>query len=269
MSSEGKLPCTVAILTYNSANTLPRAIESVADFSEIIVCDGGSTDPTLDIAKNAGAQVITQDPAYKGADGRIIDFASIRNQTLTAATQPWFFFLDSDEYASPALIEQIRTVIAGKSSGAYFVVRRYLIDGIEIACASSYPNRSMRFFARNSVDRFIKRIHERIQLRQGVVPDLLPGPLFVPVNTNMVLAKQKRKRYIALSVRQEGDFSWRELWHITWHTSAVSVLYLFRALRCRFITRGVCLPWYIEFDTQRYNIELIVALWRAKLSMVK
>ena len=39
-----KINCSVGILTFNSEETLLKCLESVSDFSEIIICDGGNTD---------------------------------------------------------------------------------------------------------------------------------------------------------------------------------------------------------------------------------
>lgn len=261
-----KIPCTVEILTHNSGKTLRRALESVKDFAEIIVIDGKSSDDTLAIAHDYGARVIPQDSDYLAADGSVIDFAGVRNQGLVAATQPWFFFLDSDEYMSAPLIEQVQSTIGERSEGAYWIVRKYMVSGIEIACAASYPNRSMRLFARGSADRFIKHIHERIRLREGVIAGELPGPLLVPVNTDMARARKKRRYYIALQVEQERGVSLGEMFRMTFYILAVSGLYLYRALRARVAGTGTCLPWYLELDTQAYQYELIVALWKDRLS---
>ncbi|MBU6323773.1 glycosyltransferase, partial [Patescibacteria group bacterium] len=95
-----KIPCSVEIVTRNSGATLRRALESVKDFAEVLVVDGGSTDDTLAIAHEYGAKIILQDPAFLDGEGRIADFSGVRNQGLAAAREPWFFFLDSDEEAS-------------------------------------------------------------------------------------------------------------------------------------------------------------------------
>jgi glycosyltransferase involved in cell wall biosynthesis len=50
-----KIRCSVGILTYNSGKNLRRALESVKNFSNIIIADGGSTDDTLQIAAEYGA----------------------------------------------------------------------------------------------------------------------------------------------------------------------------------------------------------------------
>ena len=91
-----RIPCTVGILTHNSAATLPRALESVRDFAEIIICDGGSSDETLAIAERFGARVIAQDRQFVDVEGRIVDYAGTRNQMLKGSSEQWFFFFDSD-----------------------------------------------------------------------------------------------------------------------------------------------------------------------------
>src|SRR3989344_7446677 len=106
-----KIPCTVAVLTHNSAQTLARALESAKDFAELIVCDGASTDRTLDIARAYGARIIPQDTAFQDREGRISDFGAVRNQTLKASTQDWFFFLDSDEVLTSELVAEISSLI--------------------------------------------------------------------------------------------------------------------------------------------------------------
>ena len=84
-----KIPATVTVLTRNSGKTLERALASVRDFDEIIVCDGGSTDETLEIAHKHGARVIAQDGQFHDAKGKIYDYAGVRNQTLHAARHNW------------------------------------------------------------------------------------------------------------------------------------------------------------------------------------
>ena len=60
MPMKEKIPCSVSILTLNSANGLRACLESLKDFGEIIICDGNSTDDTRDIARSFGAKVIKQ-----------------------------------------------------------------------------------------------------------------------------------------------------------------------------------------------------------------
>src|SRR5690606_33501569 len=94
-------------LTYNSADTLAEALESVKDFGEILISDGGSSDATLEIARRYGCRVMSQsNPGHP-----IRNFSFERNRMVEAATYDWFFYIDSDERASPELIEAIREAV--------------------------------------------------------------------------------------------------------------------------------------------------------------
>lgn len=260
----GTIPCTVGILTKNSAATLPRALESVKKFAEIIICDGGSTDATLEIAGKYGAKIIPQNKDFLDDDGYIKDFSGVRNQSLTAATYEWYLFVDSDEYASPELVEAIREVIASRRDGAFNVFRRYVLRGEEVECAASYPNRSMRFFSRRSVERFRKIVHERPQLRDGVLPQDLKGPLFVPMGEDMERVWKRNERYIALEVKRKGRVGFfKFLGYARWEMRS-SLGYTIRLVRNYMFCRGRRLPLSIELARYKYPFTLLAALWRAR-----
>lgn len=260
----GKIPCTVGILTKNSAAMLPRALESVKDFAEIIICDGGSTDATLEIARKYGAKIIPQNRDFLDDGGYIKDFSGVRNQSISAAAHDWYLFVDSDEYASPELVEAVREVIASRQSGAFNVFRRYVLRGEEVECAASYPNRSMRFFSKRSVERFRKIVHERPQLRDGVVPEDLKGPIFVPTGDDMQSVWKRNERYIALEVKRKGRVGFfKFLGYARWEMRS-SLGYTIRLVRSYVFCRGRRLPLSIELARYKYPFKLLVALWRAR-----
>ena len=166
-----KIPCTVGILTRNSGATLERALESVRDFADIVICDGGSSDSTLEIARRFGARIIRQDPRYLHPDGRIADYAGVRNQCLDVAKYEWFLYIDSDESISSALREDIERVASRPFTPGdkviYRVPRRTVMDGRIIEHSSSYPGYQTRFFNKRSGGRYQKPIHERIYFGGG------------------------------------------------------------------------------------------------------
>jgi len=97
---------SVLILTKNEERDLPGCLESVAWCDDIHVFDSLSTDRTVEIARERGAQV--------GA--RPFDnYASQRNAALTTLPyrHPWLFILDADERIpaelAPALRDFVRT----------------------------------------------------------------------------------------------------------------------------------------------------------------
>ena len=162
-----KITATVGILTFNSAATLARTLESVQMFDDILICDGGSTDDTLSIAAQYGARVIAQDARFKDADGRLRDFGGVRQQMLEAAARAWFLYLDSDETISDGLREDIRRItrepVTPQSALVYRVPIGIILDRVEMHYSSNFPGYQYRFFNTVSGAHFIKRVHERIE----------------------------------------------------------------------------------------------------------
>lgn len=177
-----KIPATIGVLTYNSGKNLPRALTSVKDFAEIIVADGGSTDATVEIARAAGARVIQQsNPGHP-----IKDFARERNLTLAAATQPWFFYLDSDEVMSRELVEHIR-VVAGERAHPYGAYRvRYVKTNADASkIYRTYREYYQLRLIRTDIGAHFERpVHEYIHVPARVLIGQTEAPWYVPLDTD-------------------------------------------------------------------------------------
>jgi FkbM family methyltransferase len=161
-----KIPATVGILTFNSGKVLKRALDSVADFDDLVICDGGSTDDTLEIARACGARVISQDARHKNPDGTLHDFGGVRQQLLEAAKHDWFLYIDSDETISDGLREEIRSIAEHPYTPGEPLVYRVpygiVMDDRPLKYSSNFPGYQFRFFNRTSGAHFIKKVHERI-----------------------------------------------------------------------------------------------------------
>lgn len=256
-----KIPVTVAILTHNSAATLTRALESVKDFAEIIVCDGQSTDETLAIARAFGARVLRQGTQFLADNGRIQNFSGVRNQTLAAATNEWFFFLDSDEYIGSDLAGEIFEKTRGEPA-AYWIPRKYVYRGAVVDCSVTYPSQQMRFFHTSVARGFIKKVHEKIELHSGIVPRWLTWPMFVPVPDTVEECVAKWRGYLAIERTLRMPIS---LWQ--WILGAlkdagIAALYLARLLRIIVLCRGTRLPISYELARVWYQWELIKESFR-------
>jgi len=108
---------SVLILTKNEERDLPGALASVAWSDDVHVFDSQSVDRTLEIAREAGAQVHSR--AFD-------DYATHRNAALaTKFKYPWVFLLDADERPTPELCAEMQRV-AGKAemNTAGFRLRR-------------------------------------------------------------------------------------------------------------------------------------------------
>lgn len=260
-----KIPCTVGILTHNSAETLPRALESVKDFAEIIIVDGNSTDATLEIARQYGARVIPQDPAFLDPDGRIIDFGSVRNQALRAASERWFLYIDSDEYIGPELRDEVRSIVTGEPA-AYWVPRRYVYKGDIIECSTGYPNRQVRLFHRSFATGFIKTIHERIALTDGAPVRFLKTYMYVPVPDDVESGKEKWRSYIALEMERRQTLPLRRALKLILREGAIGARFFFRWIGLIFC-RGTRMPLRNEFMRVWYQWTLVKSIVRRALTI--
>jgi len=267
-TNQSVIPCTVAVLTHNSASTLVRALESVKDFAEIIVCDGSSTDSTRAIAQSYGAHILEQNRQFLDERGRIINFSGVRNQAFKAATQPWFFYVDSDEYISVELANAIRAIAQSQTEGIYKLFRRYVRpDGRVVDCATTYPNPSVRLCAKVSSNGFIKTVHERLEPKPGVIVKEITGTLFVPVGGRSGPGKEKGNRYVTIEVDRmvAGGKPFAMLFsYVAFRHVAISIKYAIRLMRILLLCRGVRMPLVIELERHRYHAQLIISLWKAR-----
>jgi glycosyltransferase involved in cell wall biosynthesis len=84
------------------------------------VVDTGSTDATVDIARERGAQIYH----FEWID----DFAAARNFSIEQATGDWILVLDADEWVEERHIQQIRALIAKTDCDAFYLIQRNYND---------------------------------------------------------------------------------------------------------------------------------------------
>ena len=111
---------TVIILTFNSAGALAEVVQSCRGLSgRVLVVDSGSTDATVDIARQMGCEV---------AAHPFENYARQRNwaqEYAALAPDDWVLHLDSDEVVSPELAESIwQATEANTPDADGFLMRR-------------------------------------------------------------------------------------------------------------------------------------------------
>jgi glycosyltransferase involved in cell wall biosynthesis len=107
---------SVAIITYNEEENLPRTLEAIKDIaSEIIIVDSHSTDKTREIALSYGAKVFEED--WKG-------YKEQKNSALEKCTKPWILFLDADEVVSDELKKSILDELKNPEYDGYMINRK-------------------------------------------------------------------------------------------------------------------------------------------------
>ena len=139
----GTVPVTVVILTFNEAENIAQALESVCGWArDVFVLDSNSSDDTCAIAERYGCDVFRH--AFEG-------YARQRNYALTHLPfrTEWVLFLDADELVTRELQAEIADVLAAEpAANGFFVKRRLMWMGrwIRRGC---YPTWILRLFRRS------------------------------------------------------------------------------------------------------------------------
>lgn len=106
---------TVIILTKNEETNIERCINSVKGWVErIVVVDSGSTDRTVELAENLGAEIYHHEP--------FVDYAKQFNWAIdnTDIKTNWVFRFDADECVTPELKQEILTECEAERSWMLF-----------------------------------------------------------------------------------------------------------------------------------------------------
>lgn len=133
---------SVVLAVYNEEDNLRACLDSVKDLAdEIVVVDGGSTDKTVEIAKEFGARVImTTNPQ---------NFHINKNKAIDAAKREWILQLDADEVVSKELGSEIKNAIKGKEINGYWIPRRNFFLGRFLSKGGQYPDYTLRLYRRD------------------------------------------------------------------------------------------------------------------------
>ncbi|HEX5774891.1 MAG TPA: glycosyltransferase family 2 protein [Candidatus Paceibacterota bacterium] len=256
------IPVSVGILTFNSARTLEPALESVKMCDDIIICDGGSTDGTLDIARRFGARIIEQDAAFKSADGRLADYSGVRNQCLAAAQHPYFFYIDSDETASPELIEALARIATSGMEDGYRIPIRMWIGERMIEHSSNYPGYQYRIVRTDGGISFKKPVHERPVFTNAldVKRTTLDAPWYVYLEQDYIERYLERNwKYVEIErQRHAGIGLVRFLLTVLPRNLRSAAGVTLRTIRDRARYRwSTCMPLSVEWGRVRYHFALI------------
>lgn len=193
------IPCTVAVLTYNSEKDLAGCLESLRHFGEILIADGGSTDGTLEIARRYGARIISQAIVGRPID----DFSRERNNALQQSTYDWHFYLDADDRISDDLASIIQSIVENPHP-PYLVYRtRYVLTTPDFAkrYQSFKPYYQERLFHKKSGAHFVKPMHEKITFDREAYPvGTIEEPWLVPLDTQLEFAVYRKKVQYRLGV---------------------------------------------------------------------
>ncbi len=150
------------MIVKNEERYLKDCLESTKNLvDEIVIVDTGSTDKTLEIAKEYNANIYRFD--------WINDFSAARNFALSKSSGDWILYLDADERISINSIDEIKKILNGTSRLTKSQTDRK--DKLAVYCNVKsvddnlgFPNlmKYVRLFRNNASVRFTGSIHEQI-----------------------------------------------------------------------------------------------------------
>lgn len=144
---------SVTILTKNSQKYLTEVLKALEIFDEILICDTGSTDNTLDIARTFPNVTIHLRP--------FIGFGPTHNIASALARNDWILSIDSDEVVTPEMVASLSHLSLDDNS-AYSFPRDNYYKGKWIRWCGWYPDRQVRLYNRQKTKFSDLQVHEGV-----------------------------------------------------------------------------------------------------------
>lgn len=124
MQPSGSPKISVVMIVKNEEKVLARCLETVKDADEIIVCDTGSIDNTIEVAKRFTDKVYN-DYTWEQS------FAKARNHAKSKATGDWILSIDADEQLEVDFAKVRETIRIAEERGALAVNIKLVADNTE------------------------------------------------------------------------------------------------------------------------------------------
>jgi glycosyltransferase involved in cell wall biosynthesis len=174
---------SVCMIVKDAQGTLYRCLDRVKPIAdEIIVCDTGSTDHTIEIAREYTDQV--HEIPWED------DFSIARNRSIEKATGDWILWLDADEQLVGG--DQLTKYLRDNMYNGYVIRQHHhAVD------ADFKPDVPVRLFRNHLGIRFFGCVHEHPEsaLNDGVKPAVILSDVHI-VHDGYVTEAIRRKRFL-------------------------------------------------------------------------
>ncbi|MFT6335193.1 MAG: glycosyltransferase involved in cell wall biosynthesis [Saprospiraceae bacterium] len=183
---------SAVILSKNEADRIGRCITSLINIvDEVIVVDSGSDDDTVKIAESLGGKVISTE--WKG-------YGETKNFGHDQAQNVWILSLDSDEWLSESLANEIKSLELLKGF-VYTTNRSNIYMGKEIRHSGWSPDWVPRLFNKTDVKWNANLVHEKLIIPQDFTVHKLYGKLMHDSYRSIEDHKAKTDKYAKLKAQ--------------------------------------------------------------------
>ncbi|MCC7028717.1 MAG: glycosyltransferase family 2 protein [Chitinophagaceae bacterium] len=166
------LPVSIIILTKNEERNIVRCVASLNSLTnDIQVTDSGSTDQTIQLATDMGAQV--RSVQWEG-------YAKTKTKANACSKFDWVLSLDADEEISAELRGSLRTLFSKTpaENTAYRIKRKLVYCGKVLHFGSVGHEYRLRLFNKKNACWNEQAVHEDIAFNTGVNIRKLQGVLW-------------------------------------------------------------------------------------------
>lgn len=183
---------SLILITKNEETAILRCLRSVPFADEIVVVDSGSTDRTVELARDAGAKVLN--PAdWPG-------YGPQKQRALDAASGEWILSLDADEWIEADLAREIQAVMAAPDAAdGYRMPRRNRFCGEIVRHGGWWPDHVLRLFRKDRARFSDDLVHERV-IVEGTV-GTLASPIEHETIVSLADAEGKIRRYASIAAK--------------------------------------------------------------------
>ena len=145
---------SISVMVSNHIDTIRKCLESVKPLlrelrAELIVLDTGSTDGSIEVAKEYTNKVIP----FTWCN----DFSAARNFAASKATRDWILAIDCDEYVEKFNVKALTEMLkAYPDSSAFIDIHNLASDMVNYTRSEVYRLYPKKFF------HFVNAIHEQL-----------------------------------------------------------------------------------------------------------
>ena len=258
--SDDKIPCSVLILTRNSAESLEPCVKSAQRFGEILVHDANSEDDSVEIAKKYGAKVLKQyDTEEKSV--RLTNYTEMRFKQRDAAKYDWVFYMDSDEYLSEEAVEEVAEILKTADMKTLIHFPRFPIIGGRIRSHGAFfPEYHLRIHNRKGGCTLNNDVlvHEKYVYDETFSHVRVKSPMYTLIPTARELC-EKDDHVIKLEIKRNIGRTWKkyfywDVWRKIRSITSVILHMLWNYMRHGFKNS---VPMRYELRTIRYHIKYV------------
>jgi len=192
-----RVPVAAIVLTFNEERNIRECLASLVGWVEqLFVVDSGSTDATVAIAREMGAEILVHGFEHYGAQRNwALDNCPVR--------APWVLNIDADERVTPEMRASIERTLATDDPSAcgYLFSRRTVFMGRWIRHGGHYPAWHLRLF-RTGRGRCEERLYDQHFRCDGPTRQL-PGDIIDTLTPSIAVFSSRHVRWAQLEAEEQ------------------------------------------------------------------